>query len=135
MKAPGLIFGLLVAILMCLSFPRAIRCQTEKLDIVQYTPPKGWAKTPKEGAVVFVAADKTTNTFCVLTIHSGTVSAGSPEKDFAAEWNRFVVTPHKADANPTKETGIKDGWTVVAANAPIDTDGIKSIAFLVVYSG
>jgi len=110
-------------------------CQAETLDIVQYTPPKGWTKTTKAGAVVFVDADKTTNTFCVLTIHSGTVSAGSAENDFAAEWKNFVVKPHQAENNPKTETEIKDGWTVISANTPIETDGIKSIAFLVVYSG
>ena len=130
-----MIFGLLALLLCCVPSPQAIYCQTETLDMVQYTPPKGWARTPKEGAVIYTAVNKTANTFCVLTIHSVTASAGSAEKDFANEWKTFVVTPYKAEDNPKKETEIRDGWTVISANTAIETDGIKSVAVLVVYSG
>ena len=53
MKAPRLILALLIAQTFCLFFPLTTFCQTETLDIVTYTPPKGWTKTPKAGAVVF----------------------------------------------------------------------------------
>jgi hypothetical protein len=49
-----MIFGLLVPTLVCFSFPHALQCQTETFDILQYTPPKGWSKTVKEGAVVHI---------------------------------------------------------------------------------
>ncbi|HSS21675.1 MAG TPA: lipocalin family protein [Pyrinomonadaceae bacterium] len=135
MKVSKIILGLFVAQVLCLSLPQTIFCQTETLDMVRYTPPKGWTKTTKKDAVIYVAADKTNNTFCVLTIHSGTASSGNVEKDFAAEWKNFVVTPHQAEANPKTETETKDGWTMISANAPIEIDGIKSLAALFVFSG
>ena len=46
------IFGLIVAQTLGLFAAQSIFCQTETLDIVTYTPPKGWTKTVKEGAVV-----------------------------------------------------------------------------------
>jgi len=135
MKVSKIILGLFIAQALCLSLPQTVSCQTETLDMIRYTPPKGWTKTTKEDAVVFVAVDKTNNTFCVLTIHSGTASSGNVEKDFAAEWKNFVVKPHQAEANPKTETEIKDGWTMISANAAIEIDGIKSLAILFVFSG
>jgi hypothetical protein len=135
MRAAKIILGLLIGQTICLVAAQPIFCQTETLDTVQYTPPKGWVKTPKESAVIYTAVNKTANTFCVLTIHSVTASAGSAEKDFANEWKTFVVTPHKVEENPKTETEIRDGWTLISANTPIESEGIKALAFLVVYSG
>src|SRR5204862_4448686 len=84
-------FGLFLALVLCLFIPQAIVGQTETFDVFRYTPPRDWIKTTKEGAVIFVDVNKTTNTFCVLTIHSGTVSAGNAEKDFAAGGQTFVA--------------------------------------------
>src|SRR5882762_4900545 len=135
MKVSKIILGLFIAQALYLFLPQTVVCQTETLDIVQYTPPKGWTKTTKEDAVLFVAVDKTNSTFCVLTIHSGAVSSGNVEKDFAAEWINFVVKPHQVEANPKTETEIKDGWTMISANTPFESDGIKSLAALFVFSG
>jgi len=44
MSAAKITLALLIAQTFCLFFPQTIFCQTETLDIVQYTPPKGWAK-------------------------------------------------------------------------------------------
>jgi len=133
MKVSKIILGLSIAQALCLSLPQTVSCQTETLDMIRYTPPQGWTKTTKEDAVIFVAVDKTNNTFCVLTIHSGTASSGNVEKDFAAEWKNFVVKPHQAEANPKTEKEIKDGWTMTSANAAIEIDGIKSLAILFVF--
>jgi len=135
MKPSKVIFGLFIVQVAFLFAAPSIFSQTETLDIMQYTPPPGWSKTFKEGAVVFVDVDRNANTFCALTIYPGTVSRGSAEKDFAADWKNFVVTPHKAEENPKTETEIKDGWTVTSANAPIESEGIKALAVLVVYTG
>ena len=104
MKLTKIILGLSIAQTLCLFAAPPIFCQTETFDIVQYTPPKGWAKTPKEGAVVYTDINKTTNAFCLLTVYASGASAGSPQKDFANEWNEFVVKPFKAGANPKTET-------------------------------
>jgi hypothetical protein len=135
MKVSKIILGLFIAQALFLSLPQTVFCQTETLDMILYTPPAGWTKTKKEGAVVFVAVDKTNNTFCVLTLHSGAVSSGNVEQDFASEWKAFVVKPYQVEANPKTETEVKAGWTMISANAPIESDGIKSLAALFVFSG
>src|SRR5262249_29239077 len=108
---------------------------TETLDIVHYTPPKGWTRTPKEGAMVFSDVNKTTNGFCILTVYASTPSAGSPQKDFASKWNEFVVKPFKAEANPKTETQTAEGWQVVAGAGQIEMEGLKAYAVLTVFSG
>ena len=51
MKVSKIILALFIAQILCLFIPQIVNCQTEMLDMVTYTPPTGWAKTPKEGAV------------------------------------------------------------------------------------
>jgi len=120
-----------------LFLPQATFSQTETLDIVTYTPPKGWAKTPKEGAVLYTDMNKATNTFCLLTVYASTPSAGSAQKDFANEWNELVVKPFKAEANPKTETQTNpEGWQATAGGAQIELEGgIKAAAVLTVFSG
>src|SRR5882762_1815113 len=91
---------LFAAIVFCLFMPVTAFCQTEKLDIVTYTPPKGWTKTPKEGAVTYSYVNQSRTAFCVITVYASTASAGSPPKDFSKAWNELVVKPFKAEANP-----------------------------------
>ena len=135
MKAFQSLLALFMVGIFHLLVPQSIFCQTEKLDIVTYTAPKGWAKTFKQDAVVFSDVNKTANTFCVLTVHSVTATNGSAQKDFAVAWKNRVVNPLKAEDNPKTETEIKDGWTLISANAPIESEGIKFLAVLMVFSG
>ena len=67
MKRSKIILTLAVAIIFAV-VPMAIFSQTEKLDIFEYTPPKGWTKTPKDGVMVYLDSDKTAGTFCVLSV-------------------------------------------------------------------
>src|SRR6266581_1732035 len=99
MKASRITVTLFIAglflISACITF-----CQTEKLDIIEYTPPKGWTKTPKDGVMVYVDSNKTAGTFCILSVYPSAPSTGSPEKDLASEWDELIVKPFKADSNP-----------------------------------
>ena len=110
-------------------------CQSEKIDIIEYTPPKGWTKTPKDGLMVFNDYDKNTGGFCLLTVYPSTASVGSPQKDFSSEWNEKVVKPFKAEANLKTETQTQDGWTSVSAATQIQSDGITSAVMMTVVSG
>lgn len=132
-----IMLALLFAQILCLFVARPVLCQTETLDIVQYTPPKGWAKTPKEGAVVYTDINKSTNAFCLLTVYASAASAGSPQKDFADEWNEVVVKPFKAEANPKTQTqATPEGWQSTVGGAQIELDGgSKAAAVLTVFSG
>ena len=134
-RVTKIIFGLFIAQVLCLSFPQIVFCQTETLDIIQYAPPKGWTKTPKEAVMVFSDINKSTNGFCILTVYSSTASAGSPQQDFANEWNELVIKPFKAGGTPQTETHTEGGWTSVAGAAQIETEAGKSYVIMTVLSG
>ncbi len=51
MKILKLISGFFIASTFCLLGPYSISCQTEKLDIINYTPPKRWTKTELPGGL------------------------------------------------------------------------------------
>ncbi len=131
------IFGLLMAQASCLFVTQTAFCQTETVDIVTYTPPAGWTKTYKEGAVVYSDINKTTNGYCILTVYASTPSAGGPQQDFAKGWNDFVVKPFKVAANPKTESRTDpDGWQGTVGGSQFETDGgLKGIALLTVFSG
>src|SRR4051812_16314178 len=118
-------------------FPQAIFGQNETLDIVTYTPPKGWSKTVKQGAAIYTDANQAKGTFCLLTVYAGAASAGSPAEDFANDWSEFVVKPFKAEAGPKTQTQTTpDGWQVVIGGSNIELDGgLKAAAILTVFSG
>jgi hypothetical protein len=134
-KRSKIILALFVAPILCLCLPHAIFCQAEKLDIIEYTPPKGWTKTPKAGVMVYSDSNKETGGFCILTVYPSTSSAGSPQKDFANEWNELIVKPFKAAADPRTETQTSDGWTSVSSASQIESDGGKSAVLVTVISG
>jgi hypothetical protein len=84
-------FSVLVLTAIGLFIPHTIFCQTEKLDIVEYTPPKGWTKTPKAGVMIYTNSNKEVGSFCVLSVYPSAPSVGSPQKDFADQWNALIV--------------------------------------------
>lgn len=137
MKTAKIIFGFFIVQVVFVFGAQPIFSQTETLDIVQYTPPAGWTKTFKEGAVIYTDINKTANAFCVLTVYSSTPSVGSPQQDFASQWNQFVVKPFKAESNPkTQAQTNPEGWQATAGGAQIELDGgTKAAAVLTVFSG
>ena len=130
-----LCFSLFVLTVVGLFIPQTAFCQTEKLGIVQYTPPPRWNKTPKENVVAFSDLNQTTGGFCIITVYGATQSVGNPQSDFTKEWNNLVVQPLKAEANPKTETEAADGWTAIAGGAAVEFQGGKALAFLTVFSG
>ena len=135
MNARKIVARVFVGAIISLFVPQAVAAQTEKLGLVQYTPPKGWAKAAKEHAVVFSEVDQAAGRFCFITLYSAGPSTGNPQNNFAREWNARVVQPWGAEANPKTNTVPDDGWTAVAAAAPIDFNGNKAYALLTVISG
>lgn len=128
------IFALLISLILNLFIPQTIFSQTEKLGIVNYTPPKGWTKTPKENVVGFSEINQQTGRFCIITLYGATDGTGNPSADFTREWNRFVMTSLKTEANPKTETQIDDGWTATMGGAAAEIDGGKAVAFLTVFT-
>jgi len=134
MKTSTLIPALFI---YCLIIPQASFGQMEKFDIIQHTPPKGWTKTVKEGAIVYSVMNKRTNAFCIMTLYASAASAGSPQIDFANKWDEFVVKPFKAVGNPKTETqSTPEGWQATVGGAQIELDGgIKAATILTNFSG
>jgi hypothetical protein len=130
-----IISALFAAMVLFVLIPLPALCQSDSLDIVRYTPPKGWTKTPKEGAVAYSHINESTKVFCVLTLYASTPGTGSPSGDFTNRWNELVVRTLGGEANPKTETQTSDGWQVVAGAAAVEIDGVKSYAILTVYSG
>src|SRR3954463_5618996 len=134
MKIPRIILALLVITISFLFVPRIVFGQTESLDIVSYTAPAGWTKTPKQGSITISDVNKATNGFCVVTVYGGTPSGGNADKDFANEWAK-LATPFKAESNPKSESQVEDGWTSTSAAAAVEIDGVKSFVLLTVFTG
>jgi hypothetical protein len=119
----------------CFLFPKTGFCQTEKLGIVSYTPPKWMTKTFKGNVVAFSELNRTTGGFCIITLYGATQSSGDPQSDFTREWDNLVIKPLKAEANPKTETQLADGWTIIAGGAETNSEVGKAAAFLTVISG
>jgi hypothetical protein len=128
-------FRLLVLTVVCLCSSPTVFCQTEKLGIVQYTPPKGWNKTAKENVVAFSKINRATGIFCIITLYGATPGTGNPQSDFKREWNNLVVKPLNAEANPKTETVAADGWTIIAGGAAVEIQGSNAAVLLTVISG
>ena len=128
-----------VLLSLCLTvllfFPQTVFGQTEKLGIVQYTPPKGMTKTLKENVVAFSDLNQTTGTYCIITLYGATPGTGNSNSDFAREWNNLVVKTMKAEASPKTDTQAADGWTVISGGGQVESDIGKAVGFLTVISG
>lgn len=128
-------FSLFVMLFVCASIPRAVYSQTERLGVVQYTPPKGWNKTTNENVVQFSELNQADGRFCVITLYGAKPGTGNPESDFKRGWDDLVVKPLKAGANPETATEPAGEWKAIAGLAAIEVEGGKAAAFLTVFSG
>jgi hypothetical protein len=135
MKNSKIILALFATLILGLLIPSRAFCQTEKLGIVHYTPPKGMTKTPKENIVAFSEYNQTTGKYCIITLYGATPGTGNPTTDFTREWKNLVVKNMKAEANPTTETTVAEGWAIVADGSEVESDVGKAVGFLTVISG
>ena len=130
-----------IQFIFCLLVMQQSFCQTEKFDIITYTPPKdptgtGWKKESKQSFVSHITVNQNTGGFCLIALYAAVPGTGTPEKDFAKEWNDLVVTPYHAEKNPKTETQTNaDGWKVVSGAAAVQRDNINSYIILSVFSG
>jgi len=126
--------------ILCFFFLQTAFCQTEKLGIVQYTPPQGWKKIAKvengNAGVAFYEDNETTGKFCVITLFGAIESLGNPKKDFESEWNNRAVKGFKAAASPQKLPPESfEGWTVIAGGSKIEYEGRNATIILTMFSG
>lgn len=135
MNRSKLLLALFLTPILCLCIMQTAFAQAEKLGSVKYMPPKGWTKSERENGVIFSEVNQTTGRFCFITLYGEMPTQGTPEADFRTQWATLVVKPWGADPNPKSETQPDNGWTVIAAGAPIEFQGTKAFAFLTVVSG
>lgn len=134
MKLSKTILGLFILTAIIFFIPSEAFCQTDKLGIVQYTPPKDWKKNENENVVVFSDVNQKTGGYCFITLYGATTGTGNPNKDFAREWKNRVVTTFGGEANPKTETDSTDEWTGISGGSAIEFQGNKSVAFLTVFT-
>lgn len=134
MKLSKIILGLFILTTIGLFIPPTAFCQTEKLGMVQYTPPKDWKKNENGNVVIFSEINQTTGGYCFITLYGATTGTGNPAKDFAGEWKKRVVEQFGGEANPKTEKDATDDWTGISGGSAIEFQGNKSVAFLTVFS-
>ena len=128
------LFGLFLLVLV-LFIPQTAFCQSEKLGIVQYTPPKGMTKTLKANVVAFSEFNKKTGMYCIITVYGATPGTGAPLADFKREWNNLVLKEMKADEAAPKTDSQKRGeWTAVSGGSIVETNVGKAVGYLTVIS-
>jgi hypothetical protein len=119
-----------------LCVPQTAVAQSEKLGIVNYTPPPGWNKTQTQPNVIaFSIRNQTTGAFCIITLYGATPGTGNPQSDFTREWNKLVVQTMKAEANPQTLSEAADGWTGTGGGGAVKIGGTDGLALLTVISG
>ncbi|MEO6050018.1 MAG: hypothetical protein ABIP78_01630 [Pyrinomonadaceae bacterium] len=129
-------FSVFVLTAFVLLVPHEAFCQTEKLGIVQYTPPKGMTKTLKENVVAFSEFNAETGKYCIITVYGATKWTGTPNGDFKREWANLVVKQMTTEeADPKTDTQEADGWTVMSGGSSVESGAGKALAFLTVISG
>lgn len=133
-------FSLFILTAFGLINSQTVFCQTEKLGIVSYTPPKGWTKVAKvekgNAGVAFYEDNETTGKFCVITLFSAIESLGNPDKDFESEWNNRAVRGFNAAAKPRRlPPGTFEGWTVISGGSKIKYEGRDTTIILTMFSG
>jgi predicted secreted Zn-dependent protease len=64
--------------------------QTQKYDIMTYTPPKGWTVQNGDNAKVFTKIDKAKNTLGIIMLYPSINSSGDANDDFKYVWKQIV---------------------------------------------
>lgn len=134
MKTSKIISGLFILTAIIFFIPQTAFCQTEKLGILQFTPPKDWKKNENGNVIVYSDVNQKTGGYCFITLYGAMTGTGNPKQDFANEWKNRVVEPFSGEANPKTETDATDEWTAIAGGSAIEFQGNKAVAFLTVYS-
>jgi hypothetical protein len=112
-----------------------IFAQTQKFDVMTYTPPKGWTAGQNGSAKTFTTIDKPAGKFCLMMLHPSVTNHGTPSQDFAFVWKTLVQDTFNSGGNPEKETTQADGFTIIQGGELIDYEGTKALAMLTTVSG
>jgi hypothetical protein len=109
--------------------------QSQKFDVMTFTPPKGWTQAQNGNAKTFTTIDKASGKFCIMSLYPSITNHGTPTEDFAYVWKTLVQNTFKAGANPETQTIDSDGFTVISGGELIEFEGNKALAMLTTVSG
>lgn len=112
-----------------------ISAQTQKYDIMTYTPPKGWTAQNGDNAKVFTKIDKAKNTLGIIMLYPSINSSGDANDDFKYVWKQIVQDSFGASGKPETEIVENDGFKIVNGGELIKYEGIQALAMLTVLSG
>jgi len=127
-------FRILIALLILTisNFAQA----TETFDIASFQPPTGWAKQVGADAVHFSIEDKSTGTFCLISLFKSVPGLSSPKENFDAAWSTIVKEAVTVSAAPQMMPADNKGeWLLAGGFAPFEKDGVKGVAVLYTASG
>ena len=92
--------NLIFAIAAILSAIIVVNGQTQKFDVMTFTPPKGWTQQQNSNAKVFSTVDKSTSKICLMMIYPSIDSNGNANDDFKYVWKKLVQNAFNAGGNP-----------------------------------
>ncbi|MFZ4058151.1 MAG: hypothetical protein ACOYKE_08415 [Ferruginibacter sp.] len=122
----------IIMIGLCLS----LFAQTEKYDLLTYTPPAGWKKEAKTNVIVYTKTDQQKGTWCQIGIFKSTTSKGNIEADFNSEWQELVDKPYKiTTTSANNDVEVADGWSIKAGGGTFTFNKQEAIALLTTFSG
>ena len=123
--------------LLLFPFATGLFAQTpDTYDIATFTPPSGWKKQTKEGAVLFATAEEKKGIFALLTIYASGKSTGDPKRDFESDWHEFIAGQLHVAEKPETETGKTDGgWDSVTGAAQFQSDMGSTLVVMNTFSG
>ena len=107
--------------------------QTEKFDIVTYTPPAGFAVEKDAGSVRF--SRESGSNFCVISLTRSADSVGESMQNFAVLWKAMATDGLNAAAPQMGKAGLKDGWQAELGYGSFEKDGLKGAALLTTFTG
>ena len=127
----------IILLFLLISLTPSLSAQTtDTYDIATFTPPAGWGKKTKEGAVLFAIADEKKGTFCMLTIYASGPGSGDPRRDFENDWQEFIAAQLKVTGKPEIETAkTPGGWDSVIGAVEFKNDLGPSIVVMNTFSG
>ena len=110
--------------------------QKETLDLITYTPPKGWKKETKPAVITYSITNITKRIWCQIGIYKSSISKGNIQQDFESEWDVLITKPNNKEpqdaGNVVKEIG---GWKIKTGRGKFTFNNTQPIAVLTTMSG
>ncbi len=108
----------------------------ETFDIATFTPPSGWSKQVKTGAVVFTTGNEQKGTFAIVTLYRSGESSGSAKSDFENDWQEFIAGQLGVKTKPQMEPAKKiEGWELIGGGAAFENELGPTVVMLNTFSG